>query len=174
MVTDQLVSQQNQTQKAQETRTGWLGLQLGEHRLLVNLADVVEVLPVPLIQPVPLTKDWFLGTTNVRGNLVCVTDLSRWMGMDSAKLQPSSRMVLLNSVRTTQAAILVSGVLGLQNVEAMEASSQDFFTLPSAFHVHQDLFDAGTLVDTKGQQWLQLNVDYLLSDQTFLQPGLAA
>ena len=46
-----------------------LGLQVGAQRWLVDLAEASEVMPVPPITPLPLTRTWFRGVANVRGNL---------------------------------------------------------------------------------------------------------
>lgn len=173
MVTSQLERQENQTLE-EEQATGWLGLKLGEFHLLVNLADVIEVLPVPSIQPVPLTKHWFLGMANVRGNLVSITDAAQLVGADPQPIKPSSRIVLFNSVRTTQAAILVDGVLGLQNLDAMQSSHLDFDQTYVALREYRQWFESEGLSDKHGKQWLRLNVGHLLSDQEFLQPGLVA
>jgi len=173
MVTDQLQGIQKEEQNKTE-KSGWLGMQLGDFRLLVNLADVHEVLPVPNIQPVPLTKDWFLGMTNVRGNLVSVSDLYAWMGMSSTKINTNSRIVLLNSIRTTQVAILLDNVQGLQNLDKMQAVQVNFNESIPKLAMHQALFDVANYIDPQGQYWLTLNVDTLLADGAFIQAGLGA
>lgn len=173
MVTSQLERQENQMLE-EEQAAGWLGLKLGEFHFLVNLADVVEVLPVPTIQPVPLTKHWFLGMANVRGNLVSITQIAQLMGIEAQPVKPSSRIVLFNSVRTTQAAILVDGVLGLQHLDAMQVNTADFDYDYVALREYRHWFAAESLTDKHGKQWLRLNVDHLLGDQVFLQPGLVA
>ena len=45
-----------------------LGVQAGGTRWLVDLADTSEVIPAPQVYPVPLTRTWFLGVTNIRDN----------------------------------------------------------------------------------------------------------
>ncbi len=173
MVTSQLERQKNQTLE-EEQAAGWLGLKLGAFHLLVNLADVIEVLPVPSVQPVPLTKHWFLGMANVRGNLVSITNVAQLIGIEAQPVKPASRVVLFNSVRTTQAAILVDGVLGLQHLDTMQANTLDFDLEHVALREYRHWFEAEGLIDKHGKQWLRLNVDHLLSDQAFLQPGLVA
>ncbi len=173
MVTSQLERQENQMLEEEQT-AGWLGLKLGEFHFLVNLADVVEVLPVPTIQPVPLTRHWFLGMANVRGNLVSITNIAQLMGIEAQPVKPASRIVLFNSVRTTQAAVLVDGVLGLQHLDAMQTNSIDFDYEYVALREYSHWFEAESQTDKHGKQWLRLNVDHLLSDQVFLQPGLVA
>lgn len=173
MAIEHQVSPYNQdSEKANST--SWLGLQLGQYNLLVNLADVIEVLPVPLIQPVPLTRHWFLGMANVRGNLISVSDFSLWLGLKATKILPSSRIILLNSVRATQCAILVDGVVGLQNMAAMQPLETPYEVAFPALEKFAHIFDLGQFTNANQQSWLTLNVDNLLTEPTFLYSGLAA
>ncbi len=57
-----------------------LGLQVGDDRWLVDLADAGEVIPVPPITAVPLTRPWFAGVANIRGNLYSVVDFAAFLG----------------------------------------------------------------------------------------------
>ncbi len=57
-----------------------LGMQVGRESWLVDLADAGEVIPVPPITPVPLTRPWFRGVTNIRGNLYSVVDFPAFLG----------------------------------------------------------------------------------------------
>ena len=57
-----------------------LGMQLGTETWLVDLGDAGEVIPVPAVTPVPLTRPWFKGVANVRGNLYCVIDFPAFLG----------------------------------------------------------------------------------------------
>jgi len=173
MVTSELERQEDQ-QLEEEQSAAWLGLKLAEFHVLINLADVIEVLPVPSIQPVPLTKQWFLGMANVRGNLVSISSMAQLMQMPAQPIKPSSRIVLFNSVRTTQAAIVVDGVLGLQHIETMRATAIDFENNGRALREYRHWFEADGLIDKHGKQWLRLDVDHLLRDPVFLQPGLGA
>ena len=57
-----------------------LGILAGERRWLVDLTDTGEVIPVPTIASVPLTRAWYAGVANVRGNLYSVVDFSAFLG----------------------------------------------------------------------------------------------
>lgn len=148
--------------------TSWLGLVMGETHLLVNLIDAIEVLPVPQIQPVPLTKHCFLGMTNVRGNLYGVTDLAQFLSLPPTTHKSSNRIVLLNSVQTTQAAILVDSVIGLRNIDAMEKRQG---AVPDAL-LASGYFAQDSYHDKQGKTWVTLNVDALVRDEQFVKPVL--
>src|SRR6185295_14620547 len=57
-----------------------LGVQVGAQSWLVDLVEAGEVLPVPPITAVPLTRAWFRGVANVRGNLYSVVDFAAFLG----------------------------------------------------------------------------------------------
>ena len=104
--------------------TSRLGVMVGEYRLLINLTAVTEVLPVPTLQSVPLTQPWFLGVANVRGNLYNITDLLQFIGKPALPKTIHSRILLLNSLNTTQTALVVTSLVGLRNIESMKVKQK--------------------------------------------------
>ena len=60
------------TKTAAQVESSRLGLSSGNDRWLIRLADAGEVVTLPAVVPVPLTKPWFLGVANIRGNLFSV------------------------------------------------------------------------------------------------------
>ena len=61
-----------------------LGVQVGSETWLIDLVEAGEVIPVPPITPVPLTRPWFRGVANVRGNLYSVVDFAAFLGAGAA------------------------------------------------------------------------------------------
>src|SRR3972149_1323771 len=59
---------------------GGPGGQAGGRLWLIRLDDAGEVLPLPEVTPVPLTRPWFLGLANIRGNLAGVVGFAAFMG----------------------------------------------------------------------------------------------
>src|SRR5258706_15006620 len=74
-----------------------LGFMVGDARWILNLNEVAEVLPVPPIVTIPLTKPYFIGTCNVRGNLYGVIDFSAFMGKPPIVSGVENRLLLLPS-----------------------------------------------------------------------------
>lgn len=139
-----------------------LGVVVGNVRFLINLSDVKEVLPLPPILTVPLTQSWFLGTTNVRGNLYNVSDLAHFMGMPPTSKSVNNRILLLSTETTTQVALVVDSLVGLRSVQDMHAESAGDET--SRFYSRQKLTDA------QGAVWFELDVEALVQDKNFIQP----
>lgn len=152
------------TAKGSAISTSRLGVAVGPKKILIRLSDVSEVLPVPPIQAVPLTQSWFMGVTNVRGILYSVTDLAQFMGMPPTLKSANSRILLINSDTTTQAALVVGSLVGLRSVEAMKErpvadSNGEFFSKQS--------YD-----DSDNNEWFELDVETLIQDKAFIQPIL--
>lgn len=146
---------------------------MGAINLLVNLVDIVEVLPVPAVQSVPLTKPWFRGMTNVRGNLYGLTDLSHFLAQGPTTDKASNRILLFNSVQTSQAAILLDGVLGLRNVSTLtKLDGQPLAQLLPQLANWQQFFSAECYQDHQDKIWLTLNVDVLVRDSQFINPSI--
>ena len=57
------------------------GFKLGETGLLVPAGALTEAVKIFNVYPVPKTKPWFKGLTNIRGNLVPVYDLGLLLGI---------------------------------------------------------------------------------------------
>ena len=108
------------TAKGGAVSTSRLGVIVGSKRVLINLHEVSEVLPLPPMQHVPLTLPWFLGVANVRGNLYNITDLAQFMGLPPTPKSINNRIVLINSDVTTQVAVVIDSLVGLRSVEAMK------------------------------------------------------
>src|SRR5271170_3961475 len=94
----------------QSTHTGStkLGIQVGDSAWLVDLTDVSEVLPVPAIIGVPLTRRWFKGVANIRGNLFSVVDLPGFLGDEPVVQAASSRLLLIHPRHIVNSALMVN------------------------------------------------------------------
>lgn len=165
----------NSTQMMDSQDNARLGVEIGGKSVLLNMTDVSEVLPVPALQAVPLTKHWYLGVANVRGNLYSVTDLALFLGWQSTPRTASSRIVLINSVKTSQAAILIDAVIGLRHLTAMQPLATEQLEPIHGHWAQQDIgcFSSQVYVDREEKRWFALEMDALVQDTRFLQPSLA-
>lgn len=64
---ESLVERLNSAQRG-ATRRALLGVASGDDLWLLDLSDSGEVVPLPELTTVPLTKPWFAGITNIRGS----------------------------------------------------------------------------------------------------------
>lgn len=94
----------------------WLGVvfEVAGERMVAPLGEVSEVLALPELTAMPLTKPWLLGVANVRGRLLPLTDLAQFLGLD-AKERLKNRKVLVIDKGDVFSGILVDQVLGINH-----------------------------------------------------------
>ncbi len=174
-LSETLVAREIASSAAQAQSSGArLGVVIGGQKVLIPLTDISEVLPVPQLQVVPLTKVWYLGVANVRGTLFSVTDLAQFLGWPMLQKNLSNRIVLLNSVKTTQAAIAIDSVIGLRNVESMQTASNQTYAMDDLWPEGEArCFSSQLFLEQDQTVWLTLDVDALVQNPKFVHPGIA-
>ena len=102
-----------------------LGMQVGATRYLLDLLEAGEIVtPVPLAR-VPLTVPWYLGLANVRGTLVGVIDLARYLGGEhQAASGAGARLVTFAPSLGFNCALLADRVYGLRQAGAMRREGE--------------------------------------------------
>ena len=142
---------------------GLLGVQSGGDLWLLGLSDSGEVVPLPVLVGVPLTKPWFVGIANIRGSLYSVADFSAFQGRDTTPQNASSRLLLIGTRYGSNAALLVTRMLGLRNMDDLTPAAPD----PNA-----PSWAADAYTDKEGRRWKMLNVRQLLADEAFMDIGI--
>lgn len=141
----------------------WLGIQAGEESWLVDLADSGEIVQAPHLTGVPMVRPWFAGIANIRGNLHAVTDFSLFRGGQPTPQNASTRLLLVGVKHGSNAALLVSRMLGLKNPE-------DFTLAPAGNNA--PAWATVCYTDRQGNLWRKLSVRDLLVDQDFMNIGV--
>lgn len=153
--------QQQLLERMQAARAGGgaplhqLGVMIGSERFLLDLTQTGEIVPLAPICPVPLTQPWYLGLSNVRGNLVGIIDYARYSGAGEVAAAPDSRVVTLAPRLGFNCALLVTRVFGLRQAADMQA-------------------DGARLRDADDNEWTPLDLAELVQDPRFLHVGAAA
>jgi twitching motility protein PilI len=146
---------------AAQVESSRLGIDCGNERWLIRLADAGEVIAVPPIVPVPLTQRWFLGLANIRGNLCSVIDFHAFLGHASAPHGSLARLILLSAHGAEQSAgIVVERVLGLRNLAQFQPAESP----PGAPAWHVQRWQ-----DAEGATWQEIDLGKLARDPVFLQ-----
>ena len=141
-----------------------LGVQVGSETWLIDLVEAGEVIPVPPITHVPLTRPWFRGVANVRGNLYSVVDFAAFVGVGSVELTERSRLVLLGERLRSAAALLVDRSLGLRNPDQLQARPMQ----------GQAAWVRAQYNEADGGAWKELDAAQLVQHEQFLNPGHTA
>ena len=148
---------------SEQSAAGLLGIQSGADFWLLNLSDSGEIIPLTPLTNVPLTKNWFVGIANIRGNLYAVADFSAFQGKEATPQNTSSRLLLIGTRHGNNAALLVTRMLGLRNVDDLTPISADPDSPPWASDVY---------TDNEGRRWKKLDVRQLLVDEDFMEIGV--
>jgi twitching motility protein PilI len=149
-----------------EASRSLLGVKSGNDHWLVDLFDSGEVVPLPPLTNVPLTKQWFSGITNIRGTLYSVIDFSAFQGGESTPHNSEARLLLIGAKHGSNSALLVTRTLGLKSIETLQAAPNNADSADRRPWIGEQFADA------QGQSWTLLNVRQLLADPAFLDIGL--
>lgn len=147
---------------SEKSAAGLLGIQAGAEYWLLNLTDSGEIVPMPPVTSVPLTKPWFVGIANIRGSLYSVADFSAFQGKEPTPQNASSRLLLIGTRHGNNAALLVTRMLGLRHQSGLT---------PAAVEPDAPVWANQAFTDSEGRRWKKLDVSALLADDDFMEIG---
>lgn len=103
-----------------------IGYRVGGRLFVSGIDEISELLAVPALTPVPGTQAWLLGVANVRGNLVPVVDLGRFLFGERTLQTERSRLLVVRQ-GAGNVALLVDEVFGQRTVdtEARRSAEQE-------------------------------------------------
>ena len=140
-----------------------LSFEAGDSRWLLRLDSSGEVLTVPEVSHVPLTRDWFIGVANVRGVLFGVSDFAAFLGGAATVPGAENRLLLIGQPHGVNVALLVTRLAGLRNLGELEALENGNDASPWATNAWRD---------REGQVWQELDCARLLAHRDFLDVAL--
>ena len=149
---------------AAQVQSSRLGLEAAGGRWLIRLADAGEVIAMPSVVGVPLTRAWYLGVANIRGNLVSVIDFSAFLGREPAAASGMTRLILFSArAGEVNAGLVVARVLGLRNLAELA---------PAAAPEDAPAWFAQRWMDGDGNAWQEIDLAGLAREPAFLQAGI--
>lgn len=156
-----LLDRMNAARDNADTRGNRLGVMVGNRCCLLDLREAEEIINLLPIVKVPLTRDWYLGLANVRGNLIGIVDLARFLREENHPIARQGRIIVASGALSAACGFLVTRVLGLRNVHAMTVQQHD----------NGDSASAGYL-DCNRNLWTELSLTRIVRDPRFLRVGL--
>jgi twitching motility protein PilI len=158
---EQLLERMQAARTSTGARAHQLGVEIGGHGYLIDLTETGEIVPMSQLASVPLTRPWYLGLANIRGNLIGVVDLARYLGQDDdddGRTRPTpapnlARLITFSPALAFPCALLAGRVYGLR--QAADMTPQD-----------------GRLVDADNNEWTPMSLAGLVAEERFLQVGL--
>jgi twitching motility protein PilI len=165
MAVDLLEFQRDLWTRLQKARTtdvvgARLGVSSAGQRWLLPLTQTDSIMPLPPVASIPAVQSWYSGLVNVRGNLYGVIDLSEFIGSEPTIRNMNTRIVVVAQKLKVNAAIMVSNMLGLQNL--------------NRFKLRQKAKDApawvkAEYVDEPGQTWREIDLAALTANPRFME-----
>jgi twitching motility protein PilI len=140
-------------------RDSRLGVMIGDRRCLLDLREAGEIVNLIAVTKVPLARDWYLGLSNVRGSLIGVVDLDRFLGGPSQTIGKESRVLVVSGALSGNTGFLLSRVLGLRHIQEM---------------TEQQSGDCGRrcYLDGDLNEWVEISLAEIVEDPRFLQVGI--
>ena len=156
-----LVDRMHAARSGADVHVNQLAVVIGGRRFLLDLTQAGEITTVGAITGVPLTADWFLGLSNLRGNLISVVDLARFQGQEATVIEKDCRVVAFAPALGFNCGLLVSRVLGLR-------SSADMTLKNLAPAADNPAWMTRQYVDQDAQDWAELDLSLITQDPRFL------
>jgi len=147
--------------QAESEQSSRLGVRAGEAYWVVKLDETDEVLPLPEISPVPLTRPWYLGLANIRGLMVNVVDFGAFLGGELTPRTPDCRLVLAADRFQSYSGLLISRMMGLRNLNKLEALDSP----------RDQAWSIAAYRDGDGRTWQELDMGALVAHENFLNVG---
>lgn len=139
----------------------YLAFQAGDKKFIVKMDQVMEVITeIGLITSLPFSKIWLLGLISHRGDIFSVVDFASFLGdrtsYSSAGKKNENYILLRNQGHGY--VLKVNTVFGIRTCEVSEYKS-DFPYITQYAQLN-------------GEDWLLIDLDILVQDDTFLHTHL--
>lgn len=146
----------------------WLGVAfvLGNHRLIAPLGEVAEVISTPDMTVVPLSQPWLSGIANVRGRLLPITHLGKFLNISSATARLIEQKVLIIDKPNIFSGLQVDQVLGIQGFSPRQYEPVG---LPSESPLEP--YTHGRFIQDE-QEWYIFMPSLLAEDSRYLEAAL--
>lgn len=151
--------------RSEDVSAAWLAVTAAGSNYLLPLAQAGEIFPLANVEPVPYTRDWFLGVSNLRGGLYGIVDLASFMGDGLTRNRTEQSLaacsvVTFNAALELNCALLVDTLAGLRRPDAFVGAAPT----PSASPV----YFGSCLTDVSGTPWQEINLQSLSELPEFL------
>jgi twitching motility protein PilI len=101
-----------------------IGYRVGQRLFVSGIDEINELLAMPSLTTVPGTKPWLLGVANVRGNLVPVVDLARFLFSERTQHSERARLLVVKQ-SGGNVALLVDEVFGQRTVDVEQRKASE-------------------------------------------------
>ncbi len=129
--------------------------------LVVPLEELAEVRELPAFTRLPRVKPWLIGVASIRGKLVPIVDLVKFMG-GGIPLDSKSQRLLVLTLESGFIGVLVDSVAGVRRFET-ERFYEHATDVPRSF----ERYVRGCFVDDDGHEKYLFRPLQLVEDELF-------
>ncbi len=110
----------------EESRDEWVGVQfvLNGNELLASMDEISEIVSLPPVTRIPGVKPWVVGMANMRGMLLPVIDLERFMYGSSSGVVDGNRRLLVIRQGEVFAGLMIEQIIGMRHYWADEKAAE--------------------------------------------------
>lgn len=142
-------------------RWSGIGFSLLGCRFVMPLGQVAEMLELPPYTRLPGVKAWVLGLANVRGRLLPLFDMPRYLGSKATGPRKQHRVLVVDT-KPFFCGLIVDQAYGMQHFTS-EGYSETVADIPAEVQA----LVKGSYTDAVGNAWAVLHVPALLQDPRF-------
>ncbi|MDE2505454.1 MAG: chemotaxis protein CheW, partial [Burkholderiales bacterium] len=138
-----------QQARSEQRTSSWLAVECAGLGLLLPLPSAGEIFPVGALLPVPHTRPWFLGVTNLRGGMHGVVDLAAFLGLRAPTpldgVREGAQLLAFNAAQGAHCAVLIDRLAGLRSAAQLSPEPAEAAARPD--------FAAARWRDEAGRVW---------------------
>lgn len=153
-----------QAVRTEQPGQSWLAVDCAGQGVLFPLQHAGEIFDMAAVVPVPHTRSWMMGVSNLRGGLYAVVDLAGFLGLreqpPEGAAREQGRLVAFNPAMGVNCALLVDRLEGLRHAADMVRDDDSLTQRPK--------FAARRWADARGRVWQEIGLAELAGQQQFL------
>ena len=138
-----------------------IGFRIANNYFLAPIDQADEVFPLPAqITPVPKSKPWVFGISNLRGDLLPLFDLRLFLYGQITQINNRSRIMVIKQ-QGLFSGLVIDEVFGLRHIDQQAHANDDLLNTPIAPYLDGSIMQGDT-------NWYVFNFTSLATDQRFL------
>ncbi len=143
-------------------RWSGIGFSCMGYRFVVPMGQVSELLEVPSSTRLPGVQSWVVGLSNVRGRLLPLFDLARYVGGQNSSQRNAHRVLVWES-ENLYSGLVVERAYGMQHFIA-DSYEDGAGELPAGLKP----YITGAYKDASGDAWGVFDMSVLANDPNFI------
>jgi purine-binding chemotaxis protein CheW len=134
-------------EEAVELGPRYVVFEVGEQQYALPLDGVLEIDRCGKVTALPRTPPWLRGVTNLRGDILSVTDFRELLGLDDQRRAVGEKIIVVQSENhDSRTALVVDRVLGIRNLQGEQGALDGLSDRLTAFADGLAITDQATTV----------------------------